>query len=118
MPLQAQSADDRIAVLTSTLLANGYWLRHTRRTTHGLLLTYDTVDHFGIEQTYLVALLQDGINEAGLKILRGLASGDDANLVMIGNGTTPVAAPLLSFDQFVGRLGGVKANAILPETCL
>jgi len=107
--------DRKISTIVNTLIGSGFQLVNVTSKPSYLLLRAARTDEFGIRQPYVVAYSGDNtIGASGIAGLKKVAANDKAPLVIIGSAdTSDLTLPVLTLDQFVGRMGG-SIPAFLP----
>jgi hypothetical protein len=107
--------DRKISSIVNTLIGSGFQLVNVTSKPSYLLLRTVRTDEFGIRQPYVIAYSGDNtIGANGIAGLKKVAANDKAPLVIVGSAeTSDVTLPILTLDQFVGRMGG-SIPAFLP----
>jgi hypothetical protein len=103
----ATAVDRNISRIINTLIGSGFQLLNVTSKPSYLLLRVYRTDELGIARRYVLAYSDNTITPPALAGLRKVAANDHAPIVVIGKADKgDPAVPILTLDQFVGRMGG------------
>lgn len=100
--------DNQVSTIIRTLVGSGFQLDNvSSKPSHLVLRAYRT-DEFGIRWRYVIAYTGGNtLSGPAIAGLRKVASNDKASLVIIGTTReTHAEIPVISLNDFVGRMGG------------
>jgi hypothetical protein len=104
----ASAIERKISTIINTLIGSGFQLLNVTSKPSYLLLRVYRTDEFGIAQHYVLVYSGDTtVRPSAIAGLRKVAANDHAPLVIVGKAETcDPTIPILTLDQFVGKMGG------------
>ena len=105
-----------LPTIVRTLLSLGFLIVHSNRNPSYIALTIARIDEFGVQNRYLMACCDIGITLSGgdVRSLQKQAKHEGTALVVVGAvESRDSSLPVMTLDDFLGRLGG-PVSALLP----